>query len=176
MRRSQAHAHAHQALRWLFEKYDGVRGFWNPNKKAMFSRQGRKLWLPEKILDSLPSDTFLDGELWCGLSSNTDIPLTPPQRFGRDTFQEAMKLVSRAVNPDIDWSKFKFMVFDIPTQPGPFSDRYAQLGNDSYLPYVRRTNFLQNRFSITVSANIFRWHPCKYVQACPIWRHSSRIY
>src|SRR5690242_13453968 len=50
--------------RWLFEKYDGIRGFWNPLKKAMFSRQGRKFNLPQHILDAMPSNIFLDGELW----------------------------------------------------------------------------------------------------------------
>jgi len=52
-------------LRWMFEKYDGVRGFWNPIRKAFYSRRGRKLTLPQEILDKMPSgDVFLDGELW----------------------------------------------------------------------------------------------------------------
>jgi len=48
----------------VFEKYDGIRGFWNPLKKAMFSRAGNKLDLPQEILDEMPHDMFLDGELW----------------------------------------------------------------------------------------------------------------
>ena len=50
--------------RWLFEKYDGVRGFWNPKAKAFFSRQGRQFTLPQHIIDAMPQNVYLDGELW----------------------------------------------------------------------------------------------------------------
>ena len=30
---------------------------------------------------------------------------------------------------DKDWSKFKFMVFDIPNGPGTYAARYDRLGN-----------------------------------------------
>lgn len=50
--------------RWLFEKYDGVRGFWNPTKRAFYSRLGNQLRIPQEIVDAMPSDIFLDGELW----------------------------------------------------------------------------------------------------------------
>jgi len=53
----------------MFEKYDGVRGFWNPLKKAFYSRRGRELRMPKEIIDSMPADLFLDGELWYALSS-----------------------------------------------------------------------------------------------------------
>ena len=52
------------SIRWVFEKYDGIRGFWNPLKKAMFSRSGSKLELPQEVIDEMPQDSFLDGELW----------------------------------------------------------------------------------------------------------------
>jgi len=47
----------------MFEKYDGVRGFWNPKKKAFFSRYGKQFSLPENIVESMPPIS-LDGELW----------------------------------------------------------------------------------------------------------------
>ena len=50
--------------RWMFEKYDGVRAFWNPSKKQFYSRRGNLLSLPQEIVDSMPTDMFLDGELW----------------------------------------------------------------------------------------------------------------
>jgi len=50
--------------RWVFEKYDGVRGFWNPEKKVVYSRRGNVLPLPAEIINTFPSDTYLDGELW----------------------------------------------------------------------------------------------------------------
>lgn len=48
----------------MFEKYDGLRGFWNPQKKAFYSRLGRPFNFPEEIVNAMPQDTFLDGELW----------------------------------------------------------------------------------------------------------------
>ena len=49
----------------MFEKYDGVRGFWNPLKKAFYSRRGKQLTnFPQEVIDAMPGDTFLDGELW----------------------------------------------------------------------------------------------------------------
>jgi len=50
--------------RWLFEKYDGVRAFWNPTAKAFYSRGGNTFQIPQEITDTMPSDIFLDGELW----------------------------------------------------------------------------------------------------------------
>ena len=50
--------------RWMFEKYDGVRGFWNPERRTFYSRYGRALPMPKDIIDVMPSDTYLDGELW----------------------------------------------------------------------------------------------------------------
>ena len=50
-------------------------------------------------------------------------------RFGRDNFQEAMKIAHRVELSQIDWNKFKFMVFDVPSmQSAPFAERYAALG------------------------------------------------
>lgn len=50
---------------WLmFEKYDGVRGFWNPQTKALYSRRGKQIHIPQHITDEMPLDMFLDGELW----------------------------------------------------------------------------------------------------------------
>ena len=48
----------------MFEKYDGVRGFWNPNTCTMYSRSGKRFSLPPHITDSMPNDMFLDGEMW----------------------------------------------------------------------------------------------------------------
>jgi len=48
----------------MFEKYDGVRGFWNPKKSIMYSRKAREINLPPDIVAALPRDLYLDGELW----------------------------------------------------------------------------------------------------------------
>lgn len=55
----------------MLEKYDGVRGFWNPLKKAIYSRQGLKFTLPQEIVNAMPKELFLDGELWYGGITNT---------------------------------------------------------------------------------------------------------
>jgi hypothetical protein len=47
----------------MFEKYDGVRGFWNPEDKKFYSRAGKAYVVPDAITGTMP-DIFLDGELW----------------------------------------------------------------------------------------------------------------
>ena len=52
----------------------------------------------------------------------------PPQRFGRETFSEASKISNRSDSTQIDWPRFKYMVFDIPTHRGTYAERYKELG------------------------------------------------
>jgi len=52
-------------------------------------------------------------------------------RFGRDSFQEAAKLTNRTEWGAIDWSRFKYMVFDVPNNNGTYSERYALLGKST---------------------------------------------
>jgi len=60
----------------MFEKYDGLRGFWNPQTKAFYSRKGNRFIFPPEIIEAMSSDVFLDGELWLLPSS---LPPTHPQ-------------------------------------------------------------------------------------------------
>jgi len=64
--------------RWLFEKYDGVRAFWNPTAKAFYSRGGDTFQIPQEIIDKMPSDIFLDGELWWVFPLYFPLSLSPP--------------------------------------------------------------------------------------------------
>ena len=57
-------------------------------------------------------------------------------RFGRDNFQEALKVASRAGHASIDWKNFKFMVFDVPTLSGTYNERYQYLGMCYYVVCV----------------------------------------
>jgi len=50
------------------------------------------------------------------------------KRFGRESFQAAMKLVQRVAPSNIDWSRLKFMVFDAPNHTGAYGERYHTLG------------------------------------------------
>jgi len=49
-------------------------------------------------------------------------------RFGRDNFQESIKISSRVYQAEVDWTKFKFMVFDVPTERGTYDERFGILG------------------------------------------------
>ena len=62
-------------------------------------------------------------------------------RFGPDGFQEAMKIVHKAPPAKIDWSKFKYMVFDIPNHQGTYRERYAALGTSTFLTLFCCINF-----------------------------------
>jgi len=54
-------------------------------------------------------------------------------RFGRGNFQETMKITRKLDPQAIDWSGFRYMVFDVPTSKGTYSERYALLR--TYLKY-----------------------------------------
>ena len=115
--------------RWVFEKYDGVRGFWNPTKKKIFSRSGKVLNIPQAVLDTLPADLFLDGELWYAhIIQFISLANILSFRFGRDNFLEATKLSCKPDTSGLDWAKFRYMVFDIPNHPGSYRERYNLLG------------------------------------------------
>lgn len=49
-------------------------------------------------------------------------------RFGRDNFQEAMKLSKRTAPAEVDWGKFTYMVFDVPNHRGGYQERYNHMG------------------------------------------------
>lgn len=49
-----------------------------------------------------------------------------PSRFGRDTFQEAMKIVHRSES-NIKWENFVYMVYDIPNGLGTYQERFSAL-------------------------------------------------
>ena len=84
----------------------------------------------------MPTDMFLDGELWlvfpppplpCIVMLLIDLPFS--RRFGHNNFQEALKMANKA---KVDWTKLKYMIFDIPTMQGkPYSERYQTLGKCS---------------------------------------------
>eukprot|EP00026_Physarum_polycephalum_P002322 Phypoly_transcript_02328.p1 GENE.Phypoly_transcript_02328~~Phypoly_transcript_02328.p1 ORF type:complete len:917 (+),score=144.55 Phypoly_transcript_02328:40-2790(+) len=100
---------------WVFEKVDGIRAIWDGDNRLMYSRWGRLLQVPNYILDTLPAQNWLDGEMW----------------FGRDRKArfEAIK-ASRVSMHLIAWERFHFIAFDLP-HPSlhdlPFSTRYSML-------------------------------------------------
>jgi len=49
-------------------------------------------------------------------------------RFGRHSYQEATKINCRTDLSQVNWDKFQYMVFDIPTLRGSYKVRYDELG------------------------------------------------
>ena len=95
---------------WVSEKYDGVRGFWDGQK--LFTRGGQPVNAPAWFTANWPT-TPLDGELWAG----------------RGQFQKALSTVRQQTPDDSAWRGIKFMVFDLPTEPGSFTERLTTLNN-----------------------------------------------
>ena len=98
---------------WVSEKYDGVRGFWDGQK--LLTRGGQTINAPAWFTANWPA-TPMDGELWAG----------------RGQFQKAVSTV-RQRNPnesdDSAWRSIKFMVFDLPAEPGTFTERLSTLNS-----------------------------------------------
>ena len=98
---------------WVSEKYDGVRGFWDGQK--LLTRAGQTINAPAWFTANWPA-TPMDGELWAG----------------RGQFQKAVFTVCQR-NPnesdDSAWRSINFMVFDLPAEPGTFTERLSTLNS-----------------------------------------------
>lgn len=93
---------------WVSEKYDGVRGFWDGTQ--LWTRGGQPIAAPVWFTAQWPS-TALDGELWAG----------------RGAFVQAVSTVRQQTPSDVAWKNMRFMVFDLPTQPGNFDQRKPEV-------------------------------------------------
>ena len=93
---------------WVSEKYDGVRGYWDG--KALWTRGGERVAVPAWFTAGWPN-VPLDGELWAG--------------YGQ--FSKAVSTVRQQTPSDDAWRAMRFMVFDLPAQGGPFSERIPAL-------------------------------------------------
>lgn len=93
---------------WVSEKYDGVRGYWDG--KQLWTRGGERVMAPAWFTAPLPA-TPLDGELWAG----------------RGHFNLAVSTVRSQTPNDAAWREMRFMVFDLPAQPGDFDARLVAL-------------------------------------------------
>ncbi|WP_019652818.1 DNA ligase [Variovorax atrisoli] len=93
---------------WVSEKYDGVRAFWDG--KQLWTRGGERIVAPAWFTAPLPKQP-LDGELWAG----------------RGRFEHAVSTARNQTPNDIAWHEMRYMVFDLPAQPGDFTTRLAAL-------------------------------------------------
>lgn len=95
------------AAYWVSEKLDGVRAYWDGKK--LISRGGNTFAAPSWFTADFPA-VALDGELW----------------VGRGQFEKTASIVSRHV-PHEGWRQVRYMVFDLPENPGAFDERLQKL-------------------------------------------------
>ncbi|CAN5740561.1 DNA ligase [soil metagenome] len=93
---------------WVSEKYDGVRGYWDG--KRLWTRGSQPVTPPSWFTAGWPTNP-MDGELWAG----------------RGRFTHAVSTVRQQTPDDSAWHAMRFMVFDLPAQPGNFDVRLATL-------------------------------------------------
>lgn len=93
---------------WVSEKYDGVRGYWDG--RQLWTRGGERIIAPPWFTAAFPA-VPMDGELW----------------VARGRFDLAVSTVRSQTPVDAAWREMRFMVFDLPAQPGDFNARLAAL-------------------------------------------------
>jgi DNA ligase 1 len=93
---------------WVSEKYDGVRGYWDGEK--LLTRSGAVIPAPAWFTAHWPK-TPMDGELWAG----------------RGQFELASATIRQQPADDEAWRRIRYMVFDVPGQPGTFDQRIPVL-------------------------------------------------
>lgn len=112
---------------WVSEKYDGYRAYWNGTH--LLSRQGNIFHAPAWFTQKFPAQR-LDGELW----------------LGRQRFESLASIVTQTT-PHKDWSKVRFMVFDLPDSDEVFDQRLETLAKiiktdtSPYLSLVAQTKY-----------------------------------
>lgn len=92
---------------WVSEKLDGVRARWDG--KQLLSKNSNSFRAPAWFTQGFP-DTTLDGELWSA----------------RGEYQRIVSIVSRDT-PHQGWRQIKFMIFDLPDDKQPFSQRVSRM-------------------------------------------------
>lgn len=93
---------------WMSAKFDGVRAYWDGS--ALRSRLGNVFHAPTRWTDVLPRNAHLDGELY----------------LGPGLFQDTVSIV-RKKTPGPAWSRVMYVLFDMPSHPGPFEERVRAL-------------------------------------------------
>ncbi len=101
------------------EKFDGVRAHWDG--RALRFRSGLRIAAPEAFVERLPA-VPLDGELW----------------LGRGRFEALSGLVRRQLPDAAAWQQLRYMVFELPGEPGNFGSRAMRIA-----ARVRHSGFAQ---------------------------------
>lgn len=90
------------------EKLDGVRAIWDG--QVLRFRSGRTINAPAWFIAGLPKQA-LDGELW----------------IARGQFERVSGIVRHELADDAGWREVRYMIFELPGAPGPFSERSEQI-------------------------------------------------
>lgn len=90
------------------EKLDGVRGRWDGQR--LWTRGGAPITPPPGFTRGWPGEP-MEGELW----------------LGRGRFDEVSAIVRRLDADPRAWRGVRFMVFDLPAHPGPFTGRVVRI-------------------------------------------------
>ena len=101
------------------EKYDGVRAVWDG--RVLRFRSGLAMTTPAAFVERLPA-VPLDGELW----------------LGRGQFEALSGLVRRQQPDATAWQQLRYMVFELPGEPGDFASRARRIA-----ALVRHRGFAQ---------------------------------
>ncbi len=90
------------------EKLDGVRARWDG--RALWTRGGARIAAPAGFTRGWPAEP-MEGELW----------------IARGRFDEVSALVRRVGTDPQAWQNVRFMVFDLPSDPGTFAERVVRM-------------------------------------------------
>ena len=93
---------------WVSEKLDGIRAYWTG--RELLTKQGNIIHSPLSFTVGWPT-TPIDGELW----------------LGRGQFEKVSSVVRRHKAEAQGWKEVHFMIFDLPTHSGPFSERVVAM-------------------------------------------------
>jgi len=110
---------------FVSEKLDGLRAYWDGEQ--LISRQGNRFTAPLWFTRNFPT-TALDGELW----------------ISRQQFEKVSGIVRTQNVNNSHWQQVKFMIFDLPLSPAPFSQRIQQMqqlvdqANSPYLQIIKQ--------------------------------------
>lgn len=126
------------------EKLDGVRAVWDG--QALRFSSGKPIHAPAWFIAGLPAQS-LDGELW----------------MGRGTFERLSGIVRKDLPVDAEWRQVRYMIFELPGAPGPFSQRVDQIGvlvRQANVPWLQQIeqfsvadhDSLQRRLAAVVAA------------------------
>ena len=93
---------------WVSEKLDGVHVIWNGEKLYFLS--GKVISAPDWFTENFP-EQLMDGELW----------------MGRGNFENLSGIVSQIQPNYNDWRQIRYMLFQLPEDPGTFTRRVSKM-------------------------------------------------